>query len=126
MIFNAMILLVSVLVAILYYRIEFKLLINKLMASYAKAGSLVVKVEEPQEKGLNDPLMDEVKQQFGLLALILLRFILLVSPTFFLLFFMWYNSIPSSELFALAPILISIIAFILVYLIRKYAGRPTR
>lgn len=125
MILYVLIFLASLLIALLFYRIEFKSLMQELISSYKRSGTLVAQ-SNPDSSSEIDLLMQEVKTQFRTLGLLLFRFILLLSPAILLMALMYLIDIPLDELFGIIPLIISTIAFLLVYLIRKYAGRSAQ
>lgn len=125
MILYALTFLASVLIGLLFYRIEFKVTIQALLSSYKKYGALMVQSNGDPSTG-NDLLMQEVLMQFRMLGLLLFKFFLLLSPVFSLTGLMYILDIPIEELLGTVPLIISTIAFLLVYIIKKYAGRPAQ
>lgn len=121
MILNGLIVIASVLMAVLYYKISFKDLVRQLSSSYKSSAGLVLNSESSTDQ--QDLLMGEVKTQFKLLGTLLFRFILLIAPAILLILFMHWQSIALNKLLELIPLLLSLIAFLIVYLINKYAVR---
>lgn len=125
MILCVQVFLASMLIALLFYRIEFKILVQKLISSYKKSGALVVQ----SGSGLsneNDLLMQEVKIQFSALGVLFFRFSVLLSPAFLLMGLMHLQDIPLHKLFGIAPLVISTMGFLIVYLFKRHAAKSTQ
>lgn len=125
MILYALTFLASALIGVLFYRINFSELMQKLISSYKNSGVLLAQSSN-DASDQSDLLLREVKSQFMMLSMLVLRFLFLLSPGFLLVGCMYLFDLPVEQLFGFLHLLISTVAFLFVYLIKTYAGRPAQ
>lgn len=105
--------------------LEFKSKIIELKFSYKKAIELIL-CSNSIDSIDNDQLFQELKIQFRVLGILFFRFLVLCSPAFLLSLLVYFRDIPLIVLFDFFPLVISIIAFLLVYLFKKHAGKSAQ
>lgn len=115
----------SVFITLIYFRVPFRQDVQSLISSYKKAGKMVTTTEHDSD-AMQELLMGEVKLQFKFLFLLMGKFLILVFPALFLLLCMDFLKMPMHLLIGVVPIIVSILAFLLVYLIKRYVERSAQ
>jgi hypothetical protein len=125
MLLYTLVFIASVFITLIFFRVPFRQDIQLLISSYKKAGKLVTTTEHDSD-AMQELLMGEVKLQFKFLFFLMGKFIILVSPALFLFLCMDFLTMPMQLLLGVVPLIVSVLAFLLVYLIKRYVDRSAQ
>ena len=108
----------SLIIAFLFFKIKLKEDVRLLLASYANSTKIVLnsKSDDQQEE-----IFKELKNQFKLLFMMMAKLIMILSPVLLIILYAVFSKTPMLYFFDLTSFLVSIVAFLMVYIYSRYA-----
>jgi nicotinamide riboside transporter PnuC len=109
---------VSLIIAILFLKIKLKEDLRLLIVSYANSTNIVLhsKSDDQQEE-----LFRELKNQFKLLFMMMAKLVMILSPCLIIIIYTIYSKTPIIKFVDFTSFLISIAAFLTMYIYSRYA-----
>lgn len=108
----------SLIIAFLFLKINLKEDLMLLIKSYANSTNIVLNSKEDDQQ---EEMFKELKKQFKLLFILMAKLLMILSPCVLIVIYTVYSKTPIIHFVDLTSLLISIAAFITMYIFSRYA-----
>jgi hypothetical protein len=109
-------------IALLFLKVNIKEDLKSLISSYSTSSRIMLDLKNDLESQ-QAAMFKELKYQFRLLFLLMRKLLLILSPAVIVILYSTFTKTPIWYFFDLISFIISIVAFLMVYLFKKY-GKP--